>query len=116
MDNENIEMLQTVANGLEELREQVVFIGGAVAELYADNPGASDIRPTKDIDCVIEVSTRIDYNKFEKLLESKRFKHDTSKEAPICRWVYKDVKFDVMPTQDDILGFSNKWYKEGIEN
>jgi len=29
----NIEMLQIVANGLEELREEVVFVGGAVAEL-----------------------------------------------------------------------------------
>jgi len=37
MSNDNIEMLQTVADGLEELREEIVFVGGAVAELYADD-------------------------------------------------------------------------------
>lgn len=34
MTNTNIEMLQTVANGLGELKDGVVFVGGAVAELY----------------------------------------------------------------------------------
>ncbi len=38
MPKDNIEMLQTVANGLEELKDEIVFVGGAVAELYADDP------------------------------------------------------------------------------
>lgn len=54
MPGKNILMLQTVANGLGELRDEMVFVGGAVAELYADNPAASEIRPTIDADCVIE--------------------------------------------------------------
>ena len=58
MPSTNILMLQTVANGLEELKDEIVFVGGAVAELYADNPAASDIRPTKDVDCIIELSSR----------------------------------------------------------
>jgi len=33
----------------------MVFVGGAVAELYASNPELSDIRPTLDVDCVIEL-------------------------------------------------------------
>ncbi len=55
MPSTNIEMLQIVAMGLGELKEEVVFVGGAVAELYADDPAASDIRPTKDVDCVIDL-------------------------------------------------------------
>ena len=43
MPGTNIAMLQTVANGLQELKDEVVFIGGAVAELYASDPAASDI-------------------------------------------------------------------------
>lgn len=31
-------MLQTVAKGLAELNNEMVFVGGAVAELYADDP------------------------------------------------------------------------------
>jgi hypothetical protein len=36
MPTDNIEMLQTVADGLKELKDDIVFVGGAVAELYAD--------------------------------------------------------------------------------
>jgi len=42
-------MLQIVAGGLEDLRKKVVFVGGAVTELYADDPASSDIRPTLDV-------------------------------------------------------------------
>jgi hypothetical protein len=104
MPSTNIQMLQTVANGLGELKDEMVFVGGAVAELYADNPAASEIRPTIDVDCGMEENLR-----------TKGFKNDTSEGAPICRWIYKDIKVDVMPTDSNILGFSNRWYEEGIE-
>ncbi len=45
MPSTNITMLQTVASGLGELKNEMVFVGGSVAELYVDNPAASDIRP-----------------------------------------------------------------------
>lgn len=115
MPSTNIIMLQTVANGLEELKDEMVFVGGAVAELYADNPAASEIRPTIDVDCVIEISSRPQFAKMEENLRAKGFKNDTSEGAPICRWIYKDIKVDVMPTDSDVLGFSNRLYEEGIE-
>jgi len=48
MPGDNIIMLQTVASGLGDLVDEMVFVGGAVAELYADDPASSDIRPTQD--------------------------------------------------------------------
>ena len=116
MPRTNIEMLQIVAKGLNSLKDDMVFVGGAVAELYADNPASSDIRPTMDIDCVIELSSRKDHAKLENELRQREFINDTSKGAPICRWVYKGIKVDVMPTDSNVLGFTNKWYTEGIEN
>lgn len=116
MPSTNINMLQTVANGLGDLKNDMVFVGGAVAELYASNPAASDIRPTLDVDCVIGLSTRLAFYRLEENLRAKGFANDTSEGAPICRWIYKDIKVDVMPTDENILGFSNKWYVEGIEN
>ncbi len=115
MPSTNIIMLQTVANGLGELKDEMVFVGGAVAELYADNPAASEIRPTLDVDCVIEIRSRLQFAKMEENLRARGFKNDTSAGAPICRWIYKDIKVDVMPTDSDVLGFSNRWYEEGIE-
>jgi len=69
----NLEMLQLVAKGLEELRKDVVFVGGAVAELYISDPAAAEIRPTYDVDCVIEISTRIEYAALEEKLRAKDF-------------------------------------------
>ena len=112
MPSTNIIMLQTVANGLGELKDEMVFVGGVVAELYADNPAASEIRPTIDVDCIIEISSRLEFAKLEENLRARGFKNDT---AIICRWIYKDIKVDVMPTDSDVLGFSNRWYKEGIK-
>lgn len=36
MPRTNLEMLQIIAVGLAELKDQVVFVGGAVAGLYLD--------------------------------------------------------------------------------
>jgi hypothetical protein len=116
MPSTNIVMLQTVANGLGDLRDELVFVGGTVAELYAGNPAASDIRPTFDVDCVIELSLKTAHAKLEDKLRKKGFANDTSKDAPICRWTYKGIKVDIMPTDSNVLGFTNKWYEEGIEN
>jgi len=116
MSSSNITMLQVVADGLKELKDEMVFVGGAVVELYASDPAASDIRPTLDVDCVIELSSATAHIRLEENLRAKGFAHDLSPEAPICRWIYQDIKVDVMSTDEEILGFSNQWYHEGIEN
>jgi hypothetical protein len=113
---ENIAMLQTVAAGLGELKNELVFVGGSVAELYVDNPAAYEIRPTQDIDCVIELSSRAEHAKLEEALRAKKFANDTTQGAPICRWVYREILVDVMPTDPDVLGFTNIWYEDGVTN
>lgn len=110
----NIEMLQEVARGLGELKDEVVFVGGSVAELYADDPATSDVRATLDIDCVVELSTRKAYHELEEELRNKKFRNDSTPGAPICRWIYKDIIVDIMPVDTNILGFGNQWYKAGI--
>jgi hypothetical protein len=116
MPNDNIEMLQTVAEGLDELKEEIVFLGGAVAELYADDPASSDIRPTQDIDCTIELSSYKEHTELEQELRTKGFANDTSQGAPICRWIYQDIKVDLMPADENVLGFNNQWYPGGVKN
>jgi predicted nucleotidyltransferase len=116
MPTDNIEMLQTVADGLEELNEDIVFVGGAVAELYADDPASSDIRPTQDVDCTIELSSYKELTELEEALRAKGFTNDNSNGAPICRWIYQEIKVDVMPTEGNVLGFNNRWYPSGVEN
>ena len=88
MPSTNISMLQTVANGLGDLKEDMVFVGGAVAELYASNPDLSDIRPTLDVDCVIELRSKKAHAKLENDLRALGFANATSKGAPICSTLY----------------------------
>ena len=116
MASSNIEMIRKVAVGLGDLKDSVVFIGGAVTELYANDPASTEIRPTLDVDCVIELASRGSFYHMEDSLRSKGFKNDTTPGAPICRWIYKDVIVDIMPDDEDILGFSNRWYKAGVKN
>ena len=93
MPTENLEMLQIVADGLKELKAEIVFVGGAVAELYADDPASSDIRATLDVDCTIELSSYKELTELEEDLRAKGFANDNSKGAPICRWIYQETKY-----------------------
>lgn len=114
----NIQMVEMIASGLGELLPEVVFVGGAATTLYLLDEATkseSSVRPTDDVDCVIEVASRTEYAKLEKKIRSLGFKHFTSTGAPLCRWTYSGVIVDIMPTDPKILGFSNKWYKSGMD-
>ncbi len=111
----NIEMLSLVARGLGPLKNDAVFVGGATVELYiAGQPGLK-IRPTDDVDCVIEVVSRVEYHKIEERLRGLGFQHPMDEKAPICRWKYEGILVDVMPIEGKILGFSNRWYPDGFK-
>ncbi|MCL2101096.1 MAG: hypothetical protein FWH22_05220 [Fibromonadales bacterium] len=108
-------MLAIVANGLGKLLKHVFFVGGSVVELYLENPASDPVRPTKDVDCVLELTAKLDFRDWEKLLHSHGFKHDMSDGAPICRWSFNGVYVDIM-LPDLQMGFTNKWYAEGIKH
>jgi hypothetical protein len=116
MKKHSIEMLQIIANGLGDLLQDVVFVGGAIVGLYATDKAAPEARSTIDVDCIIELASKTELNKLEELLRSKGFRNDMSKGAPICRWIYEDVVVDIMPTDSSVLGFTNDWFDEGLKN
>ena len=104
------EALRVVASHLKGWLDDVVFVGGAVTPLLITDPAAYAIRPTDDVDVIVEVTTRRRYEELENELRKRGFRHDTSDGAPICRWLLGSITVDVMPTDPDILGFSNRWY------
>lgn len=115
MPKTNLEMLQIIASALAELKDQVVFVGGSVAELYVQNRGAAPVRPTLDIDLIINIVSKSEFANLEEQLRKLGFANDFSEGAPICRWLYQGIKVDVMPTDTKVLGFSNDWYHIGYE-
>ena len=114
MSSPNLKMLETVARALGSFTQEVVFVGGATVSLYLQNPASPEVRPTDDVDCFIELSSYSSYAEIEERMRKLGFEHDTSKGAPICRWLVGDIKVDVMPTDGAILGFTNRWYESGV--
>lgn len=115
----NLHMLEVIARGLQELCNEVVFVGGATTILYLsykNNDESITARPTDDVDCVIEVTSRTEYRQLEKRIRRLGFKNVIEPNIPICRWVYAGIKVDIMPTESNILGFTNRWYTPGIVN
>ncbi|MBC7543864.1 MAG: hypothetical protein H7338_14160 [Candidatus Sericytochromatia bacterium] len=106
--------LEVVATGLGHLLPKVVFVGGAVVGFYITDDAAPPVRGTDDIDCVVEMHTLAEYHELDAELTRLGFRHDTSQGAPICRYLYQGYVVDIMPTDEASLGFTNRWYAEGI--
>lgn len=111
-----IEMIKVVAAALGELNERAVFVGGATVPFYLPEAYSSQARPTDDIDVVMEIVGHNASAMNDQALRDKKFQHDTSEGAPICRWIYRGFKVDVMSTDTSAVGFTNRWYEEGVEN
>jgi len=111
----NLPYLRKVAEALGDLREQMGFIGGAVAGLLVTDPLADSVRATRDVDAVVSANRAL-FHRIEASVATRGFARDISSDV-ICRWVHKasGVLFDLMPVQPDVLGFSNRWYPYAVE-
>jgi len=111
----NIGVVAEVAKALAELKNQMVFVGGAVVSLYADDPAADEIRPTADIDMTINLMKFSNWAKMQERLAELNFYPDPFGHA-ICSYKYKDIPVDIMPAEEGPLGPSNKWYVFGFND
>lgn len=112
---QNVKRLTAVARQLEDLLQNMVFAGGAVTELLITDPAYPDVRPTIDIDVIVEVISLTDYYKLQQRLREKGFR-ESMEDGAICRWRFREILVDFMPTDERILGFSNRWYAEAFRN
>lgn len=112
--NTNLEMLRAAVAELGGLADEMVFVGGATTGLLITDVGAAEVRATDDVDSIVEATTYLEYMNFSERLETKGFKIDSREDAPLCRWVKNNVVLDVMPLDETILGFTNRWYKQAI--
>jgi hypothetical protein len=107
-------MLEIVARKLGKLNDEVVYLGGCATALFINDPLSLDVRPTLDVDCIIDVISLAQYHKFESELNKIGFKKSLEDDV-ICRWRYDDIILDVMPTDEKILGFGNPWYRQALK-
>lgn len=116
MANPNLDLLRKAANLLRPLLDELVFVGGCTTGLLITDEAAADVRPTYDVDVIAEISSYADYTVFSERLRVLGFMEDNSEGAPICRWTSGKLKLDLMPLDEHILGFSNRWYRAALDN
>jgi hypothetical protein len=111
----NISVVAEVAEALQDIKEHMVFVGGAVVSLYTDDPAADEIRPTQDIDLTLNILSLSHWQEVQEKLGTLGFHPDPFGHA-ICSYKYKDIPVDIMATEDGPLGPANRWHKIGFEN
>ena len=77
MSRNNNERLQIIAEGMQDLNERLVYVGGALAGSYASDPAALEPRPTTDVDCVVNSANYAEHASFEEHLRKQHFQNDT---------------------------------------
>jgi hypothetical protein len=117
MQKTNNERLEEIAAAMQELNARLVYVGGAMAGAYANDPTATEPRTTLDVDCVVDSRSYSEHAAFEELLRAKHFQNDMDSEPPvICRWMYNGERVDVMSMNEQSLSFGNRWYRIGFEH
>jgi hypothetical protein len=110
----NLELLSAMAQALGPLRERLVFVGGCATGLLVTNPAAADVRPTEDVDAIVEVATLAGYHAMHPLLAERGFKQTMEEGTPPFRWYWNRMQLDLVPVDERVLGFANRWYRPGF--
>ena len=63
----------------------------------------------------MDVTSYAKYAALSERLRALGLAEDTAPGAPLCRWRRDQLIVDVMPVDEHVLGFSNRWYPAAIE-
>lgn len=113
---DNVVQVMRVAEALKHLREKVVFIGGAVVGMQISDPAAPDVRRTKDVDIIVEVTGLGDHADKEAELRNLGFKHDISGNGHILRFLLGELIVDILPEDGSRFGMRTDWYKSAVRS
>jgi predicted nucleotidyltransferase len=110
----NLALLKAMALALGPLRERLVFVGGCATGLLLTNPAAAGVRPTEDVDAIVEVASLAAYHALRPQLAKLGFKQTMEDNTPPFRWYWNRLKLDLVPVDAHVLGFANRWYRPGF--
>ncbi len=105
------ELVEAAALALGPITSELVFLGGASVHLWITDPAAPPTRATEDVDVISEVTSLASYYSLGERLRERGFVEANDSEV-ICRWRHAEtgILVDVMPQDEEVLGFSNRWY------
>jgi hypothetical protein len=107
-------ILADVAAELDWLDPPPVFIGGATIGLFLDDFGRSQMRATKDVDCIVpSVTTSLAWFDLEGALRQRSWSPDP--DGPICR--YRSPRghiVDLLAADPTVQGFAGTWFQAAV--
>lgn len=112
----NLDLLEGIAHAVRPLLDEIVFVGGAIAELYTTVPVLPRARATTDTDALCEAASYVEYAQLGRRLEALGFRQALRHNDPAYRWRSAAGVLDLMPIVEDVLGFTNAWYTYGLAN
>jgi hypothetical protein len=111
----NLPLLEEAASKLRPFLKEIVFVGGVtLGLLIADNAGGP-VRGTNDVDVIAEIFTYPDYIAFSERLLRSGFVEDMGEKPLACRWRSEGLILDVLPLDEKVLGYTNRWYRSALE-
>jgi len=78
-----------VADRLDPIGVNYAFTGGAIVNLLLDDPEMGPVRPTDDVDVIVEVASDGDYAGIEESL--RNFGFENAMDGPFCRWSWRNL-------------------------
>ncbi|MGC4367918.1 hypothetical protein [Hydrogenophaga sp. R2] len=115
MADPNVALLVAMARAMGPLCEQVVFVGGCATGLLIDQPQLMDVRPTEDVDAIVEVASLAGYHQLAAQLSERGFRQTMEDNTPPFRWYWNRMQLDLVPLDEKVLGFANPWYRDGYD-
>lgn len=85
LDHPNTPQVRRAAIALGGLLTEVVFVGGLMVPFFITDRGLHRMRPTDDVDVLVQCRTRHAYHQFAQRLQSAGFRVDQTSGAPLCR-------------------------------
>ena len=113
--NRHREMILIVAQALgQDLLDKTAFVGGCTTGLLITDPMTREnVRYTDDVDLIVSAPGYVGWHNFSQDLTRRGFRIDLNDEVN-CRFRLGTLQVDFMPDDENVLGFSNRWYRDAI--
>ncbi len=111
-----LELLRAVVRDLGTFPDRMVFTGGLVLPLYLERRPTFRIRPTVDADAVVACASHREWIGLQgDLGRIGVVPLAGDPDAPICRMrTGGGYLLDLMPSEPYVLGFGNRWFRQGF--
>jgi predicted nucleotidyltransferase len=113
--NPNFALLIGMARAMGPVCDRVVFVGGCATGLLLSDAGLINVRATEDVDAIVEVASLARYHALAEELLQRGFKQTMADNTPPFRWFWQRMQLDLVPLDEKVLGFANRWYRTGFE-